>query len=299
MKKVLPYIEKAAVVFFVLIFLAFAVLIVHAVLTLYKNGLEDFFKEWNPTVDSDVAIIDGENETFLVNGEALESSDALEKYFSSYYSQDSLVFADGIMYVARRTYFKSEGEIYIEVKVCGINFKTGEDKIIYVENYCVDEGAPSTLYYDGKIYICDGVKTIEIDIGTLTVEEFPADYFLSLPKKYEVRIETSENEKIIDEKVVIRHGDAERELMLSYFAENNEYIKKIVDSANDIRFNRNGFFQKSYVVNDKIYLFCCVLDRDGESNGILFSYDYITEEILFIYHSFSSEHSDIRVVPCI
>ena len=58
-----------------------------------------------------------------------------------------------------------------------------------------------------------------------------------------------------------------------------------------------GFFTSSYVVNGKIYLVCDVMDNDGESNGVLFSYDYENDQFVFLFHVFSNAYPDLVIIP--
>ena len=189
--------------------------------------------------------------------------------------------------------------------------KTNEFKILYTSEFAPKEtgeeknylSRTTACYNNGKILMYDGGRTVSYDITTGIVDELTADDF-SYPK-YEHSLEFiyDEDGERVYKSVKIKSKNEERTITIDYMAEKSPYVRELVNIGvidsiyGDVDPLEFFIGSGSCVINDKIYLICRVLDNDGESNGLVFSYDYDTDQFTFIYHVFSMDYPKLRVVP--
>ena len=89
---------------------------------------------------------------------------------------------------------------------------------------------------------------------------------------------------------------------MSIWHKKNALVNSLLELENEKTFfgktePLDNFFYGSSVIGDKIYFICRVLDEDGESNAVVFSYDISTDAFAFLYHGFSSDMPNIYLIP--
>ena len=94
----------------------------------------------------------------------------------------------------------------------------------------------------------------------------------------------------------------ERIITVKDMAERNDYIKSLTDLKATwyvfgIQKPLKSFPSKFFVINDDIYIIGVVYDRNGESNCVVFRYNYVDDTYTFLYHSFHSANSITDVIP--
>ena len=269
-----------------------------------ENSLEDFFAEWTAEeIDMSVAFWDRNDRTFYF-------SDGTAHKPNPYLYHYRLVIKDGLLYVASYDYLDDE-EYDLLVSIRTYNFETGEVKTIYSVKVCpMDANGEHIGYGYSKIYYCnseivirDGASTVVFNINTHTAEYLPPEEKETPVSDYEItRIKDDKGYNDLN-KVVIKKGDEQRIIDINYMASRNDYARMLTEIEHRRKFFSyiedplRNFFSDAEVINDKIYLLCKVLDEDGETNSVVFSYHYETDKFNFLFNIFDQDAMQIDVVP--
>ncbi|MBR5273208.1 MAG: hypothetical protein IKU25_07455 [Clostridia bacterium] len=189
--------------------------------------------------------------------------------------------------------------------IASINSDGKEFSIRYSGTFCVGDGADKTydqnnnnpsngvyqhdngFYYDGKIVLTDGVKTVEYDLKTNVSTEFAAtDYEYPM---YEIKAEILDyhtisfykgnEEKIFD----VERGKQTSKVFAKLY--NELEPKKNWDDIGYLSY----LFDKVQIVDDQIYVFCRVINCMGETHAIVFRYDYETNSIQHAFNYFMGD----------
>ena len=274
-----------------------------------KNSLAEVFDIWKKESDPDIAIFDALENSVIINGNKIYLDEALKDHYENTWGKLILCIRDNKIYgIHTKNYTKTKytAEIY------SIDIKTNEVDIVYTAEFGPGEsGGPrkyltyeSVYYLDGEIVMCDGYRMMSYRIDTGKAEELDPDDFSLPQKEYSVErlYEESEYKKLNYKTIKIVCETEEREITLDYMAQRHPYVKELVDMGMlknpfEEKDPLEIFFGSSYVINEKIYLVCTVLDNGGESNGLVFSYDYKKDQFSYIYQVFSIEHPDIVIIP--
>ena len=272
---------------------------------LFSNSLEDYFSEWESTSDSEIIIIDVENMLYATHDEVV-TEDLYEKIGPSFGSssqyRNTLLFESD-----NKIYGVHSGDAISETNsatayIFAMDLTTWQVEILYTGTY----GPHTTKIYteqyysDGNIIIFDGVIVTKYNIKTATVENIPAEEF-DFRESFSYKM-LEDDKGRADGKIKITQAGGETVLSVEHMAEKNEYIESLLTLKNSKTLfgavdPLQSFFKKAYSFNGKLYLVCEVFERDGECNALVFSYDLASEEVKFLYHSFSSDLSDIIIIP--
>lgn len=275
-----------------------------------KNGLDKVFDAWEEEKDSNVAIFDDRKDFVIVNGEELYLDEILKTYYENTSDELILCVVDNKIYGLHAYNFLSneKGET---VDLYSFDIETNEFEILYTSEFAPQETEDAkeylshtkACYNNGKILIYDGGRTVSYDIDTGNVDELAADGF-SYPKyEYDLEFIYDEDGNRDYKSFKAKNKNEERTINIDYIAERSSYVQELVNigiidsiygNVDPLEFFISG---NSCVINDKIYLICRVLDNDGESNGLVFSYDYNTDQFTFIYQVFSMDYPKLSVLP--
>lgn len=269
-----------------------------------RNSMDDYFEEWTAEIDTDVAFFDGRNGFVEANGKVVDCDSIIrEKYgkewlnYSFFTVKNDLIY--GMVFLSgENTEFKKL------IDIISIDPSTNQLTVLHSGEYIPDDIKKyevDTNYSDGKLVIYDGTKTASYNIESGEYEiGLPTDF--SYPEQ-EYTVEKIESETILECGFIIKSKTEERRLTISDMAERNEKIKALTE----LEAHRWLFFfttepLKSFiyglrVVNNEIYLIGRVFDNDGESNAVVFRYDYDTDSFAFVFHSFSSDSPIVTIIP--
>jgi len=302
--------KKRKLILIILTFILFFIVLLNIVSIVYPtNSMEDFFEAWQVTNDSSVAIVDDRAETITFNEKTVNVRAILKKYYSNPDLHTLLLKSDWKLYGIHAYNFTDE--VYYEtIDLYAIDLETESLEVLYTSPYCPRENADSyeklrnveVHYSNRNIIVYDGTVVTKYNIDTSSVENLPPTE-LSYPKKpYTVETVNDNNGEIYWKKCKIISESGERMISVEYMAQKHEYIHKLLEfGKHKTLFGTidplERFFYNSYVINEKIYLVCCILDRDGERNATVFSYDYKSETFEFIYHGFSGGIPRIYLIP--
>ena len=275
-----------------------------------KNGFDNVFESWKKENDSDVAIFDDRHDIVIVNGKKILLNDALNSYYQ--HSSDDLILCviDNKIY-GLHAYNFSSNKNNETVDLYSFDVETNGFEILYTSEFAPREKGEAkeylshtiACYNDGKILIYDGGRTVSYAIDSGNIDELTSDAFSYPRYEYDLEFVYDENGKRDYKSFKIKKGNDERTINIDYMAERSPYIKDLVDmgtinsiygTVDPLEFFISG---NSCVLNDKIYLVCRVLDKDGESSGLIFSYDYNTDQFIFIDYVFSTDYPKLFIVP--
>ena len=273
------------------------------------NNLEDFFEEWTVTEDTTVAIVDEDKNTILVNGECIDFCEKLKPYYDNPDSSNiRLLFIRDNKLYGTQSYNYLDEHYRETIDIFTLNLTSYDCEVLYTGKYCpyVDNENiglyhAEKYYSDGVIFIYDGVVATKYTVNSGELETVAVDDFTVPDEIYSLEKLYDENGDMYSDRIKIIAGNDERIISLDYMAQRHDYAYKLtqlepqktifstVDPLVD-------FFYSEYVVNGKIYLLCCVRDKDGEINCVAFSYDYPSDKFEYIYHSFTNDYPNIYFV---
>ena len=276
---------------------------------LYSNSMEDFFEDWIPEKDFQIAIIDFDYNTITYNGETYD----IPQNVTHLAWDNFCCMVDGKVYGIKDTGINDE-KYEKSIDIFRFDFKTQEYEILHSEkcNPCkpinkIESYLRSPYYLDGNIVISDKIVTISYNVYTDTVEHLPPEAYSPPQKHYEF---LKDEKGFQDYKnILIKTDTEERLISIDYMAERHEYIQRLVDfGIHKGKYKLSmlftdldpliDFFNNSYTFQDKIYYFVCrIFDEDGERNGVVFSYNYENETFIFLYHRFTSGANHITLIP--
>ena len=289
-----------------------------------RNDLADVLDAWEKEADPDIAIFDGIN-TVIFKGNRIYLDEAVKDHYENAWNDLLLCVKNNKIY-GIHSYNYKQSEYGYTVDIYSIDITTNSFEVLYTDNFGVDESGgakyylsyKSVYYQDGTIVMCDGLRGVSYSIDTGDAEEFDSADF-SMPKKeYSIETVFGEAEEIeihgnrsdisgepIDHKAIkIVAESEERVITVDYMAQRHPYVKELVNMG--VFRNPLGevdplerFFCASdvYVINEKIYLVCRVLDYDGESSGLIFSYDFETDQFTYIDYVFSIDVPELVIMP--
>ena len=290
-----------------ILYLSFALLLVlNCTSCIFFNDLEDFFEEWIPENDSSIAIVRPHGDCINCEGQAIKAD-----FLDLQVIGDRLVYMEGntVYGVKDEINSKDEDQIYrLTVQLYSVDLKSQKEEVLYSGKYCPRKGKAINIksyYFERNIIICDETVTTVYNLDTGAVQNLSAAELSSVYKpKYTVeRIFINESKYDFDYRKIKIKGDSEERIITpEYMGERNEYARKLLElDVDNLPFSTeyplDCFFNSFYVICDKIYIVCRVLDIDGESNAVIFSYDYEKDEFEFIYHEFTFDIPDFYPIP--
>ena len=274
-----------------------------------KNGLAEIFDAWEEENDPNIAIYDERKNLVIVNGQTISLQESLGKYYE-HIDQDLIVCVKDNKIYGLHDYNFWQIERRYNVDLYSFDIAKKEFEVLYTGlfgpgdsdrpiKYLSDE----TVYYNNNtIVFTEGYHLVSYKIDTGEVEELNPQDFSKPKKEYSVERIYDENGYIDFKAIIIKSETDERTISVDYMAERHPYVQDLL-SIGTLRNPLGkvdplmGFFTSSYVVNGKIYLVCDVMDNDGESNGVLFSYDYENDQFVFLFHVFSNAYPDLVIIP--
>ncbi len=279
---------------------------------LLTNSLDGFFAEWERRSDPNVAIVNQDSGTICIDGKVL----ALDMIIDEYYGQSNSNIGTILAIVGDKIYgileyISSDDNYYYNIRIYSVDIHTEQMEVLYQENV-----APKNeeLYRDGwgayhveqyyscrNIVACDGAVIITYDIDTGKVEHKPPEEFTYPVAKYTIEDRGGVFNFDFD-KIVIINGEEKRTITVEYMAERHEYVRRLLELGELKGFfgtvdPTETFFYDECVIDSKVYLTCNVLEKDGGSNGLVFSYDYEGDFFEFLYHEFVIDTPKLTVIP--
>ena len=288
-----------------------------------KNGLAEVLDAWEKEADPNIAIFDERENSVIVNGDKIYLDEALKDHYENTWDELILCIRDNKIYGIHP---KDCTKAKYTVEIYSIDIETNEVDIVYTTEFgpgesggLVNHLSYKTVYYlNGVIVMCDGYRMVSYEIDTREVKELNPEDFSLPEKEYLIErmfidVESIENDgnktnpssqKIDNKAIKIVSESEERVITVDYMAQRHPYVKELMDLGTF----RNPFgkvdplkvfFSKgdTYVINGKIYLVCRVLDNDGESSGLVFSYDYEKDQFTYIDYVFSIDVPYLIVIP--
>lgn len=269
-----------------------------------KNGLEDFFADWEARYDPNVAIVcvnDYVNEV-LYCGRTV----SLDGFFSRRQQVTWLTVDNDTLYCACSFYDRND-EYKYRVDVYAIDLIESTYEILPIGRYYptgnTESIDPQCYYFNRNVYVYDGVSVTVFNIDSQAVERSESSHFsfasiagytIEVPAGYDYGYRSY---------IKIISDSFEREFAYEYLAQRNEYAARLgtIDNKWDI-FNivdpLEHFFYKAYLIGDTVYLVCVVEDADQEANCIVFSYNCASDTFEFLYHTYDPYgRGDLCVIP--
>ena len=272
-----------------------------------KNGLAEIFDTWEKENDPNIAVYDERKDIVIVNGQTISLEECLGKYYKNT-SNDLIICVKDSKIYGVHSYNFSQREY--DVDLYSFDITENEFEVLYTGKFGPGESDrpiknlsyDTICYSNNTIIFTEGYHLVSYKIDTGEVEELNPQDFSQPKKEYSVERIYDENGYIDFKAIIIKSETDERKISVDYMAQRHPYVQDLLN----IGVLRNplgkidpleAFFYDSFVINDKIYLVCDVLDNDGESNGLVFSYDYSNDQFTFIHHVFSMDVPDITVIP--
>lgn len=274
-----------------------------------KNGLAEIFDAWEEENDPNIAIYDDRKNLVIVNGQTISLQESLGKYYENI-DQDLIVCVKDNKIYGLHAYNFVHIERGYNVDLYSFDIAKQEFEVLYTGIFGPGDSdrprkqlSDETVYYNNNtIVFTEGYHLVSYKIDTGEVEELNPQDFSKPKKEYSIERVYDENGYIDFKAIIIKSETDERTISVDYMAERHPYVQDLLN----IGVLRNpleevdplkSFFNDSFVVNGKIYLVCDVMDNDGESNGVLFSYDYENDQFTFIHHVFSNAYPDLVIIP--
>ena len=275
-----------------------------------QNGLKDLFDAWEKENDSNIAIFDERKDVVIVNGENISLDEILKPYYENTSDELILCVIDNKIYGLHAYNFVSNKN-HETIDLYSFDVETNEFKVLYTSEFAPREkgeeknylSRTTACYNDGKILIYDGGSTVSYDIATGIVDELTGDDFSYQECEYSLEFICAEDGERDYKSFKIKRENEERTITIDYMAERSPYVQELVNIGvidsiyGDVDPLEFFIGNDSCVIDDKIYIICRVLDNDGESNGLVFSYDYDTDQFVFIDYVFSIDYPKLVIVP--
>ena len=293
MKKTVFTTLKIACILFAVLCCIFLVDCTVGLVGLFYNDLDNFFAEFEPEQDPKIAYAVEEGDIVVFNNETIRFAEKghFELYVYACIYEDWVYFVD------------TPGEKAVILKK---HVQTGETRTVfsaqaerleYWKRPYYNASNNSIILYNKQIVYVFSVETE-------TVVQYRAEEFVhSQTTAYTVT-------KLSDQELVVSDGATSRHITLSYMARRHEYAKRIqelpahfwltgvlVDAAWTEPTDR--FFSDAYVLGDTVYLTCRVLDKDGQSNYVLFSYNYENDRFAYLFHWYTNDIGRVYPVPIV
>jgi len=269
------------------------------------NSLESFFSSIRLESDLSVAIIDETTDTVILNGVTYDVRVMLGKYYNN--PADDMFFLElnGTLYGMHEYDFTNE--MYHErIDIYALQIETGTLNVLYSSEVCprgkTEMARVDAYYSDRNIFIYDGTCTRVFNVDTQKVSEFENQQIACPPAKYSVERIKDKSGQTDLRQIKVSDGNSKTTITVDYMAQRHRCVEDLLALENSEKTSSgvqmlSSFFYDAFVVGDKIYLVCRVLDEDGESNTLIFSYNYYSDTFVLIYHGFSSENPWLYVIP--
>ena len=141
------------------------------------------------------------------------------------------------------------------------------------------------FYYDGKIVLTDRVKTVEFDLQTKQSAELAADYVYPAV--------TTEAERVDSQTVLFAKDDVQKTFDVNRAKQTSEVFDDLYELEKETNWKGesclSALFDSVQVVDNKVYVFCSVLNWDGETHALVFQYDYETNGCQYVFHRFMND----------
>lgn len=141
-------------------------------------------------------------------------------------------------------------------------------------------------YEDGKIVMTDRVKTVAFDLQTSQVEEYEASDYPSPTKEIEA-------ERLDYQTLSFTKDGLQKTLNITKAGQSSAVFDDLSHLAAEKNWEGvsclSALFDSVQVVGDEIYVFCRVLNWDGETHSLVFQYDYETNSLRFVFHRFTND----------
>lgn len=271
-----------------------------------KNGLADVFDTWEEDNDANIAIFDRRKDIIRVDGKVISLSHVLGKNYENTHQEIIVCVRHNRIY-GIHVYNAKQREYTADIY--SIDITTNEFEILYTRKFDLDESVGTikylsyeTVYYSNNaIVIYDGYHVISYRIDTNEVKELNQEDFSPPKKEYFVERIYDETGNINFKEIKVKNEAEERIVSVNYMSQRHQYVKELleigiiknpIEEIDPLKY----FFFDNFVINDNIYLICRVLDNDGESNALIFSYDFEKDTIKFIYHDFSNDIPSFAII---
>ena len=245
------------------------------------NGLRQFLSEWKPAEESPIA--QEEYEKVLIRGEEFD----LEAALAAHYSRPNLdvdtvlcIFRGRVYGLEKRSYDSTTGKGIFDLY--SVEIDTGKVRILLSEEL---QGAAQktgwldllrgTVYYDGRILLWDSNKTIVWNLNTETRQE------CSLAQAADMMPRLTA-ERNAEEGYTLTDGEKYRHISLEHLIERNEYLQKA--QAEEIKMQMNG----NFILDGKPYFRVCLFDDGGRCSAAMFSYDWESEAVEYLFYVFTN-----------
>jgi hypothetical protein len=272
-----------------------------------NNSMEEYFSHWEIANEPSVGIVvnDDVSGFYLTNGQYFEDYEeilSLEYGDVNLWDVTFLLETDGTLY---GTYMQtlSDEEYRYTIDIFQLHLETREVSVLFSQNYFPLDNSqahekisqPKIFCLNCEITIYDGTRVTVFHLDSGTVEEFPPESF-SQPEN---NIAISPSSNPLGYKIT-RDGE-ERFITVEYMAQRNAYVKDLSNlEEHKTLFGKvnpmGSFFEDCVEINGKLYLTCVVLDRDGERNYLIFSYNFEKDQFECIFHTFFTDRLDISFV---
>ena len=273
-----------------------------------SNSMEELFDSWEMQSDSDIIFIDSRENTVVLDGKTESINSLVDEHFTSGCPEYLLIEIDGRIYGVNESVGDDIYYSTLEIVVIDVNAQNAE--VLYSGKYSPrattdlnGSDYPEKVFYsDGKIVIADGTVVTVYDLETSTVENIPIADAPIFNESLTVSRMYNEDGSLDFKSITVSGKDSERIIDIDYMAQRHPYVdelskldhhKTVFEKIDPLKV----FFHDYFVINDKVYFVCNILDRDGDSNAAVFSYDYKNDSFEYVYHSFTFDTPNLIVCP--
>ncbi len=270
---------------------------------IFQNDMKDYFGAWERSNDENIALM-LECKTLIYEGKSIDIASILGKHYKEENFRANNVFCvvDGVLYGARVKHLWDDDSSYQEkIDIYAIDLVNDQVEIVHTKEYCPKNNGEAFVYakvysHENKVIITDNVITTVIDVETRTEVCLDASEFESPIPTFDVKRLDEGN---VYKGYIISQNEEYRTIDLEYMASKNEYALalKSLENYSTGKSPTERFFYDHFEIGDKLYFLCDVLEKDGESNALLFSYDYQNESFDFLYHYYTNDVPGDRVYP--
>jgi hypothetical protein len=244
--------------------------------------------------DSSIAMVSLRN-TLIVGENEINISDMLPAidYF--------VLYENGKLYGLDDHYLENNNykfEIFV------LDVENGELEILHTEN-CTKplpdiQTYEKCYYFDRNIAYYNGIDMTVYNLDTSEVRYLPVDDPTLPEQKYKIDRLKKDDGEIDYSGLKISSKTEERIITLQYMAERNEYAKELYNLETESFLGEKidplkKFFYKYTIVDNRIYLICRILEKDGESNAVVFRYDFEEDNFEYIYRRFTRDTPQIQI----
>lgn len=162
----------------------------------------------------------------------------------------------------------------------------GADKNYTQSNVGWSDHNDNGYYHEGKIVLTDGVKTVALDLQTNQPTEFAA-------ADYGHPTATVKAEKVDSQTIVFAKDGVQKTFDVNCAKQTSDIFGDLYELEKEKNWEGVSCLSKLFagvqVVGDKAYVFCRVLNWDGETHALVFGYDYDTNGCKYVFHRFMND----------